>query len=257
MRQLVVKVTVNKFKVNENNSLIDVLRTMDSNKVKYVVVTDDQDTVVGTLTDGDIRRGLINGLNINDKITDIVNRSFSYVRDDDDFDKVITIFYDRKIDFIPVLDADDKLTNIITRRIVNALLLMNEPITVKFDYDKIDAINIDHEIVLKPWGYYKSMVLNDLFQSKVIYILPKQSISLQSHEKRDEYWTIISGKGCAIIGDSVVTVNPGDTLSIPKRTKHRLANASSTDTLVFTEIQLGDYFGEDDIQRYDDEYGRL
>ena len=248
--------TVEKFIVCRNSSLIDVLRHMDRNKVKYVIVTDEEKRVTGTLTDGDIRRGILNGMGHDDIVEKIANTRFMYVRETDDFNKVINIFYDRKIGFIPVLDSENRLKNIMTRHVINSMLLMNEPLSLSFDYDRLDSIELDHEISVKPWGYYKSMVLNDMFQSKVIYILPKQSISLQSHEKRDEYWIVINGYGEAVIGDESKQAAPGQMFSISRGTKHRMINTSAEQTLVFAEIQLGDYFGEDDIERFDDDYGR-
>ena len=86
--------------------------------------------------------------------------------------------------------------------------------------------------------------------------MPKQALSLQSHERREEYWIIVNGTGLIQLGESIHPVVPGGTFFIPKGCKHRLTNTSETETLILTEVQLGDYFGEDDIYRYDDHYGR-
>ncbi|WP_400209218.1 phosphomannose isomerase type II C-terminal cupin domain [Methanomethylophilus alvi] len=143
-----------------------------------------------------------------------------------------------------------------TRHILNYLLLINQKISFDFDYDMLCKTVLEHEIYVRPWGYYKTMVLNDTFQSKVIYILPEQRLSLQSHEHREEYWIIISGNGRVQLGESTHPVNPGDMFFIPKGCKHSISNESTEEIMVFSEVQLGDYFGEDDIKRYSDIYGR-
>ena len=125
-----------------------------------------------------------------------------------------------------------------------------------FDFSALDENTLEHEIFARPWGFYKTTILNDLFQSKVIYVMPGQALSLQSHQRREEYWTVVHGQGCIQIGESVHPVSPGQSFFIPKGCKHRLTNTSKTNTIILTEVQLGDYFGEDDIQRYLDQYGR-
>lgn len=169
---------------------------MDRYKVKYLVVIDLDGVVVGTLTDGDIRRYLIKNPDLSVSIDKIMNRAFKYVYESDGFDSIVNILHYNCFDFIPILDSNGKLHNLITRHILNALLLTNNNLDSSYDFDSLSDIVIEHEIFVRPWGYYKTMVLNKTFQSKVIYILPKQRLSLQSHKYRDEYWTIISGKGC-------------------------------------------------------------
>ena len=136
------------------------------------------------------------------------------------------------------------------------MLISNRKITTKFNLRQYESMKTEYEISSRPWGYYKTMVLNDFFQSKIIYVLPNQVLSLQSHERREEHWTIITGKGIVQLDKSERTVQPGDTVYVPKSCKHRIKNTSQKELLIFSEIQLGDYFGEDDIMRYEDIYGR-
>ena len=246
---------IGQYVINRSATLMGTLRHMDDNKAKYVIAVDDTGKVLGTITDGDIRRGLLKGIGLDSDIGAILNGSFQYLTVEDSFDKVVRIFHEERFDFIPILNGDGSLHNIMTRHILNAMLLTNQPMTFNYDFDAMSDTVLEHEIFIRPWGYYKTMVLNDTFQSKVIHIMPMQSLSLQSHQHRDEYWTIISGRGRIQLDDLSKTVGPGEMFSIPKGCKHRLSN-DGTEELIFTEVQLGDYFGEDDITRYEDLYNR-
>ena len=81
-------------------------------------------------------------------------------------------------------------------------------------------------------------------------------LSLQLHHQRSEHWVVVSGVARVVNGDRTFLLNVNETTFIPTGTQHRLENASTT-TLVLIEIQLGEYFGEDDIVRFDDVYGRV
>jgi len=116
-----------------------------------------------------------------------------------------------------------------------------------------------NQITQRPWGNF--MILADAIDHKVKSIVVKagQQLSLQSHKQRKEYWTIIKGTGLFTSGfdlEDLETelVSPGHTLEIPSGMLHRI-KAGATD-LTFIEVQLGTYFGEDDIERFEDDYGR-
>lgn len=106
-------------------------------------------------------------------------------------------------------------------------------------------------------GFFKTTVLNDYFQSKIIHVKPQAALSLQMHNHREEHWIVVHGAGKVQIGESFIQVQGGSSLFIPKGCKHRLINTSKTESLVLTEVQIGDYFGEDDIIRFEDNYGRV
>jgi mannose-6-phosphate isomerase len=108
----------------------------------------------------------------------------------------------------------------------------------------------------RPWGYYT--VLSDERDHKVkrIVVHPGKRLSLQRHRRRSEHWFVISGEGTATIDGSNVTVQAGISIDVPRGAHHRIANSGSRD-MVFIEIQSGDYFGEDDIERFEDDYGRI
>lgn len=115
---------------------------------------------------------------------------------------------------------------------------------------------VDFELHQRPWGVYKTTVLQEHYQSKVIHVNPESRLSLQYHLRRDEHWTVAGGEGVAQIGESMVLMRPGATFFIPKGCKHRMTNTSEENFLIVSEVQIGDYFGEDDIIRIDDDYGR-
>lgn len=108
----------------------------------------------------------------------------------------------------------------------------------------------------RPWGYFE--VLSDAPDHKVkrIIVEPGGILSLQRHKKRSEHWFIVSGNGRMTLEDKQYPVNAGDTIDIPVGTAHRIENIS-TDKLIIIEVQTGTYFGEDDIERLEDKYGRI
>ena len=107
----------------------------------------------------------------------------------------------------------------------------------------------------RPWGNYQVLHIEGSFQVKRVEVDPGQRLSYQSHHRRAEKWTIVTGQGIVTLNDREIPVGPGSVIAIPIGTKHRIQN-SGTSPLVFVEVQLGDYFGEDDITRYADDYNR-
>ena len=111
------------------------------------------------------------------------------------------------------------------------------------------------EKVTRPWGFFQTLAENDICKVKIISILPGQAPSYQYHFKREESWVVVSGVGELRLDDAVVGVSKGSHIQIKKEQKHQIRNVGSED-LVFVEVQTGDYFGEDDIVRMQDDYGR-
>lgn len=118
-----------------------------------------------------------------------------------------------------------------------------------------DKIATDHVFEDRPWGRFEILRDTDTFKSKVITVDPKQQISYQSHAKREEHWIITRGHGEVVLNDDVIPVQPGAHVHIPLGAKHRIRNTGAQ-VLEFVEVQLGTYFGEDDIIRYQDDYKR-
>ena len=109
--------------------------------------------------------------------------------------------------------------------------------------------------VSKPWGPYATLKQEDGYQVKRITVAPGQKLSLQCHSKRAEHWLVTQGKAMVQIGDEEFETGPGEYRYIPLGEKHRLTNTGDSE-LVFVEVQVGDYLGEDDIVRIEDVYGR-
>ncbi len=106
-----------------------------------------------------------------------------------------------------------------------------------------------------PWGRWE--VLLDAFYCKVkrIIVNPGERLSYQKHFKREELWTVVLGEATVTLNGAVSRYKAGESVRIPKEAFHRVANEESS-PLVFIEIQRGEYFGEDDIVRIEDDYGR-
>lgn len=117
----------------------------------------------------------------------------------------------------------------------------------------------NHGFETRPWGKFEILRDTEEFKSKTITVDAGAQLSLQSHTKRAEHWIIVRGKGEVVLNDEVIPVSAGSHVFIPIGAKHRMRNTESSGSgkdLVFVEIQLGTYFGEDDITRYEDNYGR-
>lgn len=107
----------------------------------------------------------------------------------------------------------------------------------------------------RPWGAF--VVLDDGPAAKVkrITVLPGQRLSYQLHHHRAEIWTVVDGTATVTIDGIDHTVRAGEVIAIPTGTAHRVRNDGGA-PLVFIEVQTGSYFGEDDIVRLEDDYGR-
>lgn len=107
----------------------------------------------------------------------------------------------------------------------------------------------------RPWGFFE--VLSDEANSKVkrIVVFPLQRLSLQRHRRRSEHWYLVSGQGVVVRNGVEIPLVSGQSIDIPQGAWHRIVNTGGVD-LIFIEVQTGDYFGEDDIERAEDVYGR-
>ena len=113
-----------------------------------------------------------------------------------------------------------------------------------------------HRKVFRPWGYYKLIEKGSTWQVKEISVNPKSSLSLQKHSKRSEHWIILAGIANVEINNQKQILYENQSTYIPLGAKHRLSNLQKN-PLTIIEVQSGKYLGEDDIIRYDDNYGRL
>ena len=112
-----------------------------------------------------------------------------------------------------------------------------------------------HRKVYRPWGSYDSIDMGETFQAKRLIVNPGKKLSLQSHAKRTEHWVVVKGEATVTKGEDVFVLHENESTFIPLGTRHRLENATD-EPLEIIEVQSGSYLGEDDIVRYDDDFGR-
>ena len=113
-----------------------------------------------------------------------------------------------------------------------------------------------HRTVHRPWGTYTVLEDSARFKIKRIEVKPGASLSLQMHHHRSEHWIVVSGMAKVVNGDHELFVSTNESTYIPAGHKHRLENPGVLD-LVMIEVQSGEYLGEDDIVRFEDNYGRV
>jgi mannose-6-phosphate isomerase-like protein (cupin superfamily) len=113
------------------------------------------------------------------------------------------------------------------------------------------------EIFVRPWGFYIIIHTEQRVQVKRIHVENGSRLSKQSHKHRAEHWYITQGYAKVELGEQELHLGPGDYVSIGVGEVHRVEAEGTDEDLVFIEIQTGDYLGEDDIVRYEDDFGRV
>ena len=107
----------------------------------------------------------------------------------------------------------------------------------------------------RPWGWFEILHEESKLKIKRIMVKPGKRLSLQSHEKRAENWTIIKGTAIVTVGDVEHHLAVNQMIFIPQKARHRIENPGESE-MVFIEVQTGSYLGEDDITRYQDDFNR-
>ena len=107
----------------------------------------------------------------------------------------------------------------------------------------------------RPWGSFENLLDTEYCKVKRIIVKPDQRLSYQYHHKRTEHWVIVQGDAVVTLNDKEYLFTEGMVVEIPVGTKHRVENKFEKN-LIFIETQTGTYFGEDDIVRIEDDYGR-
>ncbi|MBC7802872.1 MAG: mannose-1-phosphate guanylyltransferase/mannose-6-phosphate isomerase [Candidatus Parcubacteria bacterium] len=165
------------------------------------------------------------------------------------------VFGDRRlvatlgVDDLIIVDTDDALLvadrsrSQDVREVVEDLKRANRP----------ESVN--HRRVYRPWGYYESVDAGERFQVKRLMVKPGAALSLQLHRKRAEHWVVVSGRALVTRGEDKLYLEENQSTYIPVGTKHRLENPGK-EPLLIIEVQSGGYLGEDDIERFEDRYGR-
>jgi mannose-6-phosphate isomerase-like protein (cupin superfamily) len=108
----------------------------------------------------------------------------------------------------------------------------------------------------RPWGYYTVLADEADHKVKRIVVYPGKRLSLQRHRRRAEHWYFIAGQAVVTRDADELRLRAGDAVDLPRGAKHRVENPGLQD-LAFIEVQTGDYFGEDDIERLEDDFGRI
>lgn len=108
----------------------------------------------------------------------------------------------------------------------------------------------------RPWGTFTVLDEGENYKVKRIEVLPGKRLSYQRHSRRAEHWYVVRGIAKVTLNGVDILVNTGEFIDIAREDAHRVENPHESETLVFVEIQTGDYFGEDDIVRLDDDFGR-
>jgi mannose-6-phosphate isomerase len=111
------------------------------------------------------------------------------------------------------------------------------------------------ETDVRPWGCYYVLADEKDHKVKRIIVHPGKRLSLQRHHRRAEHWYMVQGQAVVTLDSRKIPLVCGQAVDIPRGAAHRISNGGSED-LVFIEVQTGDYFGEDDIERLEDDYGR-
>jgi len=107
----------------------------------------------------------------------------------------------------------------------------------------------------RPWGRYEVLQEGATYKVKSIHVNPGKRLSYQRHQKRSEHWYVTDGSGEVTLDGKMQVVSRGSIIEIPQGMLHRISNTGSSE-LILIEVQTGSYFGEDDIERVEDDFGR-
>ena len=112
------------------------------------------------------------------------------------------------------------------------------------------------EIVQRPWGHFTVLGTGLGYKVKKIVVNPGQALSLQLHYHRSEHWVVVAGAAKVINGETEIWLRENEAVFIARERRHRIENCGSL-RLEIIEVQIGSYLGEDDIVRFEDQYGRV
>jgi mannose-6-phosphate isomerase len=122
--------------------------------------------------------------------------------------------------------------------------------------DAAEPQKTKNDAVKKPWGSFTQLDSGENYQVKRIEVLPGARLSYQKHSRRAEHWYVVRGIAKVTLNGRDILVSPGESVEIGVGDSHRAENVGDDETLIFIEVQTGEYFGEDDIVRLEDDFGR-
>jgi len=123
------------------------------------------------------------------------------------------------------------------------------------DYLEVYRKILDLRENYRPWGHYEELAESEDHKVKELFVNPGERLSLQKHRCRTEHWTLVSGEALVTVGPNQILLKPGQSVDVPKGEVHRIENHGDIPAVV-VEVQMGNYFGEDDIIRLEDDYDR-
>jgi mannose-1-phosphate guanylyltransferase/mannose-6-phosphate isomerase len=126
--------------------------------------------------------------------------------------------------------------------------------------DQAQPVPLQEITETRPWGSFTVLKDEPDYKLKQLMAKPGNRLSLQRHQHREEHWMVVRGQAEVTLDNQQIRLQPGEYIKIPKHSWHRLANlvapSEHAEPVEIIELQLGDYFGEDDIERCEDDYGR-
>lgn len=123
--------------------------------------------------------------------------------------------------------------------------------------ENIEDRNNSPEHEERPWGSFTVIDEADDYKVKRLEVLPQKRLSYQRHARRAEHWYVVRGIAKVTLNDSQILLKSGESLDIACGDAHRIENPDDSQMLILIETQMGDYFGEDDIERLEDDFGRI
>lgn len=148
-----------------------------------------------------------------------------------------------------IVETDDAI--LVTKR--GDSQKVKEVVNILQERKRIEAS--EHKTIYRPWGEYTTLEESARYKIKIILVKPDEKLSLQMHHHRSEHWVVVKGVAKVTIGDKEHFIHENESAYVPKSTVHRLENPGKV-PLEIIEVQNGEYVGEDDIERFEDVYGR-
>ena len=141
---------LDQLKCDQNAILKNVLLQLNNNKKRFVICVNESDHIVGVVSDSDIRQAFLKKLNVTDTIDKVYNADFKCLCTDSSFSEICELFRLDKIDFLPVVNQDKKLVNVLTKKQFHIALLENIDFDLESDFTQLDDITLEHEIYNRP-----------------------------------------------------------------------------------------------------------
>jgi mannose-1-phosphate guanylyltransferase/mannose-6-phosphate isomerase len=239
-----IKLNNNKFKEVRDES-ID-YAVMENHKTGKIVMYDGYWSDIGSFKSLHDHLGKDNNGNVLDGDVKCIDTKNSLIQSDN---KLVTTL---GVENLVVVDTRDTLFIADKERSQDVKLFVKD-----LKKDNRDETKV-HAKAFRPWGWYINIDGNDYSGSKVkrIGVYPGKRLSLQSHKQRSEHWVVVKGQAKVQVGEDFHLLHKNQSVYIPVGVLHRMENVGE-EMVEFIETQIGDYLGEDDIVRYEDDFGRI